>query len=272
MTQNFLKMHGLGNDFVIFDHREGAFAFLPDAVRQISDRKQGVGCDQLIVLEASDKADFYMRIYNADGSQSEACGNATRCVAYNYMKQQEKLSCMVETLAGLLHCRLVEGDMVEVDMGAPKLDWHDIPLSKSCDTLNLEIGQGEVNNPVAVNVGNPHCVFFVDNAETEPVEELGPVFEHHDLFPNRTNVEFAQILAPDKIRLRVWERGVGITQACGSATCATIVAASLRGLSERKAEIVLDGGSLFLEWRESDDHILMTGPVAYVFEGNLTQF
>lgn len=267
---NFIKMHGLGNDFVIFDAREVENTLTDSQIQHIANRRTGVGCDQLIVMEPSERGDLFMRIYNPDASQAEACGNATRCVAHRYMSEAGTTECTIETLGGLLHCRLLDNDLVEVNMGAPQLKWQDIPLSREIDTLNLNIGQGEAHNPVAVGVGNPHCVFFVENAETVPVAEIGPVFEHHELFPNRTNVEFAQILAPDKIRMRVWERSAGITQACGSATCATIVAAVQRGLTGRKAEIIVDGGTLTLEYRESDNHILMTGPVAYVFEGELS--
>lgn len=270
MPLQFRKMHGLGNDFVILDNRLGDKSFTPEQIRQIADRRFGVGCDQLMLLEPSRTpgADCFMRIYNPDASEAGACGNGTRCVADMLMKEGSKTSCVIETVSGLLACRAVENDLVEVDMGAPRLNWNEIPLSEERDTLHLGIGDGDtLSDPVAVSMGNPHCVFFVRDVEKFPVESLGPSVERHALFPERTNVEFAQIMSPSKIRMRVWERGTGVTQACGSGACATMVAAARRGLTSRKAEIVLDGGSLFLEWREGDDHVLMTGPVAHVFDG-----
>lgn len=264
MSLSFRKMHGLGNDFVIVKAARGAFT--ADQIRHIADRRLGIGCDQFIVMEPSASADIFMRIYNTDGSEAGACGNGTRCVAAVLGKPVST----IETVSGILKCRLLDDGLVEVDMGAPRLDWKDIPLSEEKDTLHLGIGDGDtLTDPVAVSMGNPHCVFFVSNVEKMPIETLGPAVERNSLFPKRTNVEFAEILSPSKIRMRVWERGAGVTMACGSGACATIVAAVRRGLSARKAEIVLDGGSLFLEWRESDGHVLMTGPVADVFEGRL---
>jgi len=268
--KNFSKMHGLGNDFVIFDMRNDKSNLTSAQIQHISNRHQGVGCDQLIVMEPSDNADLFMRIYNPDASEAESCGNATRCVAHKIMSVENMKECVIETLGGFLKCRMIDGGIVEVDMGSPQLDWANIPLSHAVDPQNLAIGEGHVQNPFAVGIGNPHCVFFVENIEEIAVETLGPVFENHKLFPKRTNVEFAQILSPSCIRMRVWERSAGITMACGSATCATIVAAVQRGLTERKADIIVDGGTLHLEWRECDGHILMTGPVSYVFEGCLT--
>ena len=267
----FKKMHGLGNDFVVIDATKEAID-LPAARRQeIADRQRGVGCDQLLVMgPPEDKAaDLFMRIYNPDGSEAGACGNGTRCVAHLWMGQNGKKECTVQTTAGLLKCAMAANDMVKVDMGVPKLDWQDIPLAQECDTLHLGIAGGALNDPVAVNVGNPHVIFFVDDVKAVDVPGLGPQVENHVLFPQRTNVEFAQVLASDKIRVRVWERGTGVTQACGSGACATMVAAVRRGLTARAAEVILDGGSLHMEWRADDDHILMTGPVAYVFEGSL---
>ena len=267
---NFLKMHGLGNDFVILDHRSKADPLNPDLIRHIADRRFGVGCDQVIVLEPTNQAALFMRIFNPDGTEAESCGNATRCVADLYMREKGKTECIIETKAGLLSCRMVQNaTLVEVDMGTPQLDWVDIPLAQEKDTLHLGIGQGPARDPVAVGMGNPHCIFFVDDVESFDVERFGPVFENHDLYPNRTNVEFAQILENNRIRLRVWERGVGVTLACGSGACATAAAAVQRGLTDRKVEIIMDGGALMLEWREEDGHVLMTGPVSYVFEGAL---
>lgn len=269
---NFLKMHGLGNDFVIIDQRAGLQAFSAEQVARISDRHFGVGCDQLILLEPSEKADLFMRIYNPDGSEAESCGNATRCVADLLMKQEGNGACIIETRGGILDCRRAAGMQVSVDMGSPRLEWRDIPLSEEKDTLHLGIGQGEVQDPVGVNMGNPHCVFFVNKVEDIPVDTLGPDFERHPLFPQRANISFAEVTGGASIRLRVWERGAGITLACGSAACATIVAAVRRGLiSGRTADIQMDGGALRLEWRESDGHVLMTGPVSYVFEGRLPE-
>ncbi len=274
MTLPFIKMHGLGNDFVVIDAMKEKVSLPDDRRRAIADRRYGIGCDQLLVMEPpKDKgADLFMRIYNPDGSEAQACGNGTRCVAHLWMSKNNKRNCTIQTVAGLLKCGMASNDRVQVDMGVPRLGWKDIPLAEERDTLNLGVGlmHGPLNNPVAVNVGNPHAVFFVDDVRKVDVEGLGPQVENHVLFPQRTNVEFAQVMADDKIRVRVWERGTGVTQACGSGACATMVAAVRRGLTGRKAEIVLDGGSLFLEWREGDDRVLMTGPVAYVFEGNLT--
>lgn len=266
---SFKKMHGLGNDFVIVRAENGDFQ--PEDVRRIADRRRGVGCDQFIVMEppVSRQADVFMRIYNPDGSQAQACGNGTRCVADLWMRDNGAESCVIETVAGLLPCQRAGEGMVTADMGKPRLGWRDIPLAEERDTLHLGVGGGALHDPVAVNVGNPHAVFFVADVERTDVEGLGPQVENNVLFPERTNVEFAQILSPESIRVRVWERGTGVTQACGSGACAVIVAAVRRGLSGRTAEIILDGGSLFLEWREEDGHVLMTGPAACVFEGAL---
>lgn len=266
MPLRFQKMHGLGNDFVMIDIRDGTIPPSNDMIRRIADRRFGVGCDQVILLEPSSRADAFMRIYNPDGSEAGACGNGTRCAA-NLI---EKDNTTIETSAGLLVCTRNKDCTVTVDMGAPRLEWREIPLSEERDTLHLGIGDGDMlSDPVAVSIGNPHCVFFVHNVDKVDIESMGPAVECNSLFPERTNVEFAEVLGPDKIRMRVWERGAGVTMACGSGACATIVAAVRRGLIGRKAEIILDGGSLFLEWRESDDHVLMTGPAASVFSGTL---
>ncbi len=266
---SFTKMHGLGNDFVVIDDARGA-ALDVARVRHIADRRHGVGCDQILVIEqpTDPKADIFMRIYNPDGSQAQACGNGTRCVAHYWMAAHNRRDCVVQTVAGLLSCHSEADDSVTVNMGKPRTEWQEIPLSEERDTLHLGIMSGDMHDPVAVNVGNPHVVFFVENVGRVDLAGLGSQVEKHVLFPERTNVEFAQIIAPDKIRVRVWERGTGITQACGSGACAVIVAAVRRGLSARKAEIILDGGTLLLEWCE-DDHILMRGPVAYVFDGTI---
>lgn len=269
MAFEFTKMHGLGNDFVIVDQRDGAESFDEKTVIDICNRRTGIGCDQLIHIKKpkSADADIFLDMYNKDGSPLRACGNGTRCVASIWMDESGKDSCVIETVAGLLECTRADDDMVTVNMGKPKLGWQDIPLAEDADTLSLGVMNGRLNNPVAVNMGNPHTVFFVDDAEKADVAGVGAQVERHVMFPDRTNVEFAQILADDKIRVRVWERGAGVTQACGSGACATMVAAVRRGLTGRKAEIILDGGSLYLEWRAEDEHVMMTGPVAYVFKG-----
>lgn len=272
MLTSFIKMHGLGNDFAVIDVTDGGIV-TPEETRKIADRRRGVGCDQVLVMEKpkNPQADIFMRIYNTDGSEAQACGNGARCVASLYMERNGLKECVLETVAGLLPSRIVEGGLIQVDMGVPRTRWDEIPLSRECDTLNLGIvhSRETMNSPVAVNVGNPHTIFFVDDVMKVELEKLGPEVENHVLFPERTNVEFAQILSPEKVRVRVWERGTGVTQACGSGACATIVAAARRGLTGRKAEIVLDGGSLFMEWRTEDGHILMTGPATRVYEGVL---
>jgi diaminopimelate epimerase len=265
----FQKMHGIGNDFAIIDARTITTELTKDQIRYIANRHTGIGCDQVIILMPAQSADIFMKIYNPDGSESATCGNATRCVADLIMSETKQTSCRIETQAGSLACQRVAGGFIAADMGPPKLDWTDIPLAHACDTLNLPISLGNLPAPTAVSMGNPHCVFFVDTIDDVPVDDWGPRIEHHALFPQRTNVEFVQIMGRDRLRLRTWERGAGLTLACGSAACASLVAAVRRGFVDRSAEIVLDGGSLFLEWRASDQHVIMTGPVAYVFEGTL---
>lgn len=253
----FLKMHGLGNDFVILDQRNGREEIAPARIQQICDRRIGVGCDQLIVMEPSETADLFMRIYNADGSEAESCGNATRCVAHFYMSEQGAQECVIETLRGLLPCRLVGDHMVEADMGAP------------VSIQDTDLKPTVVYEPVIVNVGNPHCVFFVNNAEEIALEHLGPTIEQHEFFPNGTNVEFVHLQEDGSLRTRVWERGAGVTQACGSGACAVAAAAIHRGLVGHEVDIEMDGGRLGLQQRTEDEHLLMTGPVAYVFDGTI---
>jgi diaminopimelate epimerase len=267
----FIKMHGLGNDFVVIDARDQGFAPEPETARRIADRHTGVGCDQLIILEPARAklADAFMRIVNADGGEVEACGNATRCVADLIMREKKVGHVIIETGAGLLDAEAAAAGQVSVDMGPVKLDWRDIPLAKPVDTLHLGLKLGPLDDPVAVNVGNPHAVFFVADAEAVDVAALGPAIERHPLFPERTNVEVVQVLAPSLLRMRVWERGVGITRACGTGACASVVAASRRGLIGREAEVVLDGGTLAIAWTR-DDHVIMTGPVATSFTGQLS--
>jgi diaminopimelate epimerase len=266
----FVKMHGLGNDFVVVDARERAFAPAAAQVRALADRRTGVGCDTLIVIERprSRLADAFMRIRNADGGEVFACGNAARCVAALLMREKHDTHTVIETAAGLLDAEAAADGRVSVDLGRISFDWRDIPLSEPANTLHLGIGAGPLQDPVAVNVGNPHAVFFVDAVERVPLEVFGPQIERHPLFPERTNVEAVQVLARDRLRMRVWERGVGITQACGTGACAAVAAAARRGLAERAATVVLDGGELRIDWLR-DDHVVMTGPVATAFTGVL---
>lgn len=268
MNHAFVKMHGLGNDFVVLDARRQAMPLNASQVRAIADRRFGVGCDQLITIEPSSHADAFMRIHNADGGEVEACGNATRCVARMLMRERGVAQVAIETPAGILLSNDAGNGLVTVDMGEPRLAWSEIPLARAMDTLHVDFALGPLSDPVAVNVGNPHVVFFVPDATAVALSEIGPQVEHHALFPQRVNVSIAQLLAPGRLRLRVWERGVGITKACGTAACATIVAAVRRGLVKGPAEILLDGGPLVLEWRP-DGHILMTGPTAESFRGEL---
>ncbi|MCW8836437.1 MAG: diaminopimelate epimerase [Rhodospirillales bacterium] len=264
----FIKMHGLGNDFVIIDARTDPISLGAKDIRAISDRRTGVGCDQLIVLEpARDTlADAFMRIHNADGNEVGACGNVSRCVGTLLMAENGTQHAVIETQFGLLDVEPNADGRISVDMGPAQLDWRDIPLSEAVDTLHLGIGAGPLVDPVGVGIGNPHAVFFVDDAEAIDMEHWGPMIEHHAMFPERTNVEAVQVLAPDRLRMRVWERGVGVTMACGTGACATLVAAARRKLTGRKADVVLDGGVLSIEWLE-DNHVLMTGPVATSFRG-----
>ena len=269
----FTKMHGLGNDFVVLDLRVGLPFPDADAARNIADRRRGIGCDQLILIEPADMAgaDARLRFLNADGSESGACGNGTRCVASQLLKETGADRLVLQTLAGRLEAVPAAGGQYTVDMGAPNLDWQAIPLAEQSDTLHLPIALGPLEDAVAVNMGNPHCVFFVDDAEDIELATFGPQIEHHPLFPERTNVEVATVVDRGRIRLRVWERGAGITLACGSGACATAVAAARRGLTDRKVELIMDGGSLAAEWR-TDDHVLLTGPVATSFTGVMEDY
>ncbi len=266
----FTKMHGLGNDFVVLDGRARDLGLGAAQARAIADRRTGVGCDQILAIEESvtGEATAAMRIYNSDGSEAEACGNGTRCVASLLMDENGSDHVVIETSAGLLDVdRGADGEFI-VDMGLARLGWRDIPLAEECDTLHLGIKAGPLADPVGVNIGNPHAVFLVEDSEAVDLAALGPKLERHKLFPERANIGAAQVLSSDEIRLRVWERGVGLTRACGSGACAALVAAARRGLTGRKARVVLDGGPLGIEWAE-DDHVLMTGPVAVSFTGSL---
>ncbi len=266
----FIKMHGLGNDFVVLDARTLAVPLDGKATRAIADRHTGVGCDQLIVIEPARNpaADIFMRIRNADGGEVAACGNATRCIADLVMQETGAERVVVETIAGLLEARGAGPRRVSVDMGPARLGWREIPLARDCDTLHLPLALGPLGDPVGTSMGNPHATFFVTDAEAIDLGTLGPKLEHDPLFPERANIGVVQVLSPTRLRFRVWERGTGITIACGTGACAALVAAHRRGLAERKAEVIADGGALTIEWRE-DGHVLMTGPVAVSFTGTL---
>jgi len=267
----FRKMHGLGNDFVVFDARPGGLLLDNALARRVADRRLGVGCDQVIVIaRGRGEADAAMRIFNADGDEVEACGNATRCVARLLLEETDAPVVRIDTPGGLLVCRDAGGDKITVDMGKPRLDWREIPLARAVDTKSFALTvHGEPVQAAAVSMGNPHCVLIVDDAATAPVADWGPVIERDVLFPARTNVEFVQVLSPDRVRMRVWERGAGITRACGTGACAAAVAAHRRGLTGRQTDVVLDGGTLRIAWRASDDHVLMTGSASHAFTGDI---
>jgi diaminopimelate epimerase len=271
----FVKMHGLGNDFVVLDARGAAFELTLARRRAIADRRLGVGCDQLIVLEAPTErdADVFMRIYNPDGGEAGACGNATRCVASVLMDERKTDHVTVQTIAGLLESQKTGMGsnglpVISVDMGPARLDWRDIPVREACDTNHMPVGLGPLQDPVGTNMGNPHATFFVADAAAIPLSELGPKLEHDRFFPERANIGVAELLGEDKLRLRVWERGAGVTLACGSGACAALVAANRRGLVKRHAEVIVDGGTLAIEWLR-DGHVLMTGGIALAFKGEL---
>lgn len=258
----FMKMHGLGNDFVVIDARGKPSPVDSKLAVAMADRHRGVGFDQLAVLtEAGGDADVHLTFWNADGSLSAACGNATRCIARHMMDETGKRHLVLTTDRGRLEAVDAGEGLTSVNMGQPQLEWQEIPLAEAMDTLELPIDGA----PTATGMGNPHCTFFVDDVATIDVEAEGARYEHHPLYPQRTNVQFAQIIGPDHIRMRVWERGAGLTLASGSSSCATAVAAARRGLTGRKVTIELDGGTIHIDWRE--DGVWMTGPTAHVFDG-----
>ena len=259
----FMKMHGLGNDFVVIDARTRDVDLSSALVVAIGDRRRGVGFDQLAVISKG-TGDAHLTFYNLDGSTSAACGNATRCIARHLMLETGRHSLHLTTERGELYAKDAGDGMTSVNMGQPQLEWHEIPLAEAMDTLELPIE----GSPAATGIGNPHCTFFVDDAEAVPLEQFGPRYEHHPLYPERTNVQVVNLIGPDHLRMRVWERGVGVTLASGSSSCATAVAAARRGLTGRRVRIDLDGGTLHVEWR--DDGVWMTGPTAHVFDGVLT--
>lgn len=262
MRVSFTKMHGLGNDFVVLDARETQ---LPEVdahfARNIADRREGIGCDQLILLTPSDAGDFRMRIFNPDGSEVEACGNASRAVALLHGQPAS-----IETAGGLIFAQPADGG-IAVDMGEPHFEWDAIPLAFAMDTLSMPVGWEELNNPVAVNVGNPHVIFFVDDCDAVDLARLGPLIENDPLFPNRVNVNVATVDSRSAIRLHVWERGAGLTRACGTGACATAIAAMRLGLVDRQTRVTLPGGDLTIGWSDAN-RITMTGPATASFTGS----
>jgi diaminopimelate epimerase len=267
----FWKMNGAGNSFVIFDDRKGGLGLAPEQVAAIADPKTGVGADQVIALEQTLRGDVFMRIWNRDGSSAEACGNATRCVAWLVMEETGKDRLVIETVAGKLKADRIAPDSrgmarIAVDMGSPLLKWEEIPLAERMDTRGIDLKIGPIDSPYlqlpgAVNMGNPHVVFFVPDLDTVDVKAVGSLVEWHPLFPQGVNVGFLQVLSRTETRLRTWERNVGLTLACGSNNCAAIVAAARRGLTDRKALVHNDGGDIEIEWSDVTDHVIMTGPI-----------
>lgn len=273
--REFRKMNGLGNDFVVLDARARPLSLDPAKARAIADRQTGIGCDQLIILEPSTKADVRMRIWNNEGFEVESCGNASRCIADILFAEKRSTSATIDTEGGFLVCEKGGNGLVTVDMGVPRFGWQDIPLSEPfADTRHIELQLGPIDAPLihspsVVNVGNPHCIFWVKDLDVVDLAKAGPMLEHHPLFPERANISLARVDAKDQVTVKVWERGAGLTRACGTGACAVLVAAARIKLTHRKATVTLPGGDLLIEWREADDHIMMTGPVSYEFEGTL---
>ena len=260
----FMKMHGAGNDFIVIDSRGRSAVMTAALARALGDRNRGVGFDQLAEIRDATNADFALDFWNNDGSRAGACGNATRCVADYVMRGLGRDAVHLTTARGGLQAVRGADGRVSVNMGHPQRDWDQVPLASAVDVLHLPLPR----DPVAVGMGNPHCVMFVPDADEVDLATLGPIYEHDPLYPQRTNVEFANIIAPNRLRMRVWERGAGITLACGSGACATAVAAHLRGLTGRQVDLVMDGGILSVDWR--DDGVWLTGPVVHVFDGHLS--
>lgn len=266
MSRPFVRMNGAGNDFVVVNALETPFTPTAEQARAIADRDTGHGCDQLIAIEPSDRADAFMRVWNADGGQVETCGNALRCVGWLLMQSTGKDAVVIDTLGGPTTATRAGDHRVRVDMGAPGLDWTQVPLAEEMDTRGVELQVGPIDAPIlhtpgAVSMGNPHVVFFTDRQDDAFVRGSGSLIEHHPLFPQGVNVGFAHVLAPDRIRLRVWERGAGLTKACGTGACAALVATARRGLTGRRAVIETDGGDLDIDWDEATGHVFMTGPI-----------
>lgn len=270
MTYEFIKMNGLGNDFVIFDGRTSIISLTAQQLSVVANRYTGVGCDQIIILEPAldPNADLFMRIYNANGKEAEACGNAARCVTWLMAKDLNSSSISIETASGLRQGRCLEDTLVAVEMGKASFEWDKIPLSHACNTLSLELPLG-LKNASAVNVGNPHLVYFIEGEEITNIYELGSKFEHYPLFPQGINVNVARIINPTTIELEVWERGVGLTNACGTGACATVAAAVKKNLVEPSCQVIQAGGSLKIEI-DIDNYITMTGQVAENFRGNIS--
>ena len=274
-AHHFRKMNGLGNDFVVFDARKIPIAMDEAKARAIADRKTGIGCDQLIVLEPSTRADVTMRIWNNEGTEVESCGNATRCIADILFDETNSTRATIDTKGGFLVAEKGGERLVTVDMGAPRFDWQDIPLSeKFADTRYIELSVGPldkplIHSPAVVNVGNPHCIFWVKDLDVVDLAKVGPMLEHHPLFPKRANITLARVDTKDHAVIKVWERGAGLTKACGTAACAVMAAGFRLRKFNNKATITLPGGDLFMEIRASDGHVIMTGPVTYEFEGDL---
>jgi diaminopimelate epimerase len=265
----FRKMHGLGNDFVVLDDRAGRLGITPARAAALADRRTGIGCDQFIALEAgADGADVFMRIRNPDGSEAGACGNATRCVASLVAAETGQRRVVVRTISGDLPVESLAGGLWRADMGPARLGWQDVPLAAAMDTLHLPLRHGVLADPAACSMGNPHATFFVPELDAVPVGLLGPALEHDPIFPQRANIGVVEVLNAEHLRLVVWERGAGLTRACGSGACAALVNAARRGLCGRRATVTLPGGDLGIEWRE-DGHVLMTGPVATAYTGSL---
>jgi diaminopimelate epimerase len=267
---DFRKMHGLGNDFVVLDARDRVIPITPEAARTIGDRHTGIGFDQLLLLERprDSTAAVFMRIFNADGTESGACGNGTRCVAALLMDETGEKTLVIETISGRLAASRAAGGLITVDMGQARLRWRDIPLTEQADTQAVPIGIEGLETACCTNMGNPHATFLVPDADAVDLARLGPILESHPIFAEGANIGIASLLGPDKLRLRVWERGAGLTLACGSGACAGLVAAARRGLTGRSAEIVMERGSLAIGWAPNG-RVLMTGPVATSFTGSL---
>ena len=270
VNTKFIKMHGLGNDFVVVDARSTPFRVTKESVFAMANRHTGIGFDQLITIESATnpRAIAFMRIHNSDGSEVSACGNATRCVARLLFEETKELTITLETSAGLISASHAKDNPENyvIDMGLALHNWWEIPLSKECDTNHLPLSYNKLTDPVAVNVGNPHIVFFTEDVKNIPLEQLGPELEYHSLFPERVNIGVAQIINKNQLLLRVWERGAGLTQACGTGACAAAVAANRRGLTNELVKVNLDGGDLDIEL-QPNGRIFMTGPASISYTG-----
>jgi diaminopimelate epimerase len=266
MKITFKKMHGLGNDFVLLDNRDDCLDLNEEKIQKIADRRFGIGCDQLIMLEnpQAQQADVLMRIFNADGTEAGACGNATRCIGYLLADEFKRSDCTIETREGILFTSRLPHGRVRVDMGRPRFKWNEIPLSEECDTSSLPIKHGILENPFAVSMGNPHMVFFVTNADGVDLYHLGKELTKHQLYSEGANIEIVEILNDQTIRVRVYERGTGITTACGTGACASVVAGHHRGLLKTSVQVILEGGTLDIDYEET---VKITGPVEFTFEG-----